>query len=83
MNGASNTSRRQAADQQHLADRIGRHQPFSQRIVDREQKDARYHQADAGKGGAAAARSCRKPCVQIGSRLRSASFPGAVAERYL
>ena len=47
--------RRAAADQHELADRIGRDQPFADRVVEREQEHAEQHQADAGKRGASAA----------------------------
>ena len=51
MNGLSRTSVVRAADQQQLPDRIGRDQPFADRVVEREQEHADQHQADAGKRG--------------------------------
>ena len=41
--------RRGATDRQELADRIGRDQPFSDRVVDAEQEHAERHQPDAGQ----------------------------------
>jgi len=57
---ACNTRRKQrergdAADEQHLADRVGRKQPLADRVIAAKQKHAEQHQADAGEGGAAAA----------------------------
>ena len=40
--------RRDAADQQQLPDRIGRNQPFAERIVQRKNEDAEQHQAYSG-----------------------------------
>jgi hypothetical protein len=40
---------RKAAQEKHLAHRVGRDQPFSQHIVDGKQEDAEHHQADAGE----------------------------------
>ena len=51
MNGLKQEQRHNAADQQELADRIGRHQPFADRAGRPEQEDRNQHEADAGKNG--------------------------------
>ena len=44
-----------AAQQQNLADRIGRDEPFAHDVVDGKKEDSEHHEADAGDGAGSAA----------------------------
>ena len=62
-----------------LSDRIGRHQPFAERVVDRKQEDAREHQTDASQRGASFRRSRGNHDVMFSPQSIGRSYARAAA----